>query len=1307
MNPLFYFGHERGVSFPVVWEDGDRVVGRGWLPGRDGVPKAVLAVWHAADHPRPTSLARLAHEYDLKDELDGSWAVRPLELVREHGRTVLLLDDPGGEPLARLLGTPMEVGRFLRLAISITAALDQFHQRGLIHKDIKPVHILVNDAPIEARLTGFGIASRQSRERQALAPPEEIAGTLAYMAPEQTGRMNRSIDARSDLYSLGVTLYQMLTGVLPFATDDPMDLLHSHLARQPVPPAERVPSIPALLSAMVMKLLSKTAEERYQTAAGLEADLRRSSVEWESRGSIDTFPLGEHDLPDRPLISERLYGREREIETLLAAFDRVVTQGTPEIVLVSGYAGIGKTSAVLALRSALALRNGLFASGKFDQYKRDVPYATLAQAFQNLVRPLLGKSEADMAPWRAALAEALGPNGGLMVPLIPELGLILGPQAPVPELPPRDEQHRFQMVFQRLLAVFAQPAHPLALFLDDLQWLDAATLDLLEYLATQPEVRHVLLIGAYRNDDVKPGHPLLLRLPAIRQAGGRVNDITLSPLGFDDVSRLIVDALHCAPGDAAPLARLVQEKTGGNPFFAIQFLTALTEEGLLIFDHRGARWSWDLEKIRAKGFTDNVAELMLGKLRRLPAATRDTLKQLACLGNEAAIEILAMVQDGGEAVLDAALWPAVRAGLVSRLPGTYRFLHDRIQEAAYALIPEILRPAAHLALGRRLVAGTPAEAIGERVFEIVGQLNRGAGLITAVEERERVAELNLLAGQRAKASTAYASALAYLTAGASFMQDDAWQRRPRFAFALTFHLAECEFLTGASDKAEARLSALLCRTESLPDLAAITQLRLQLFLALGQRERAVEVGLDYLLRAGVEYSAHPTKEDVVQEYERMWRNLGDRPIEALLDLPLMSDAIACGTMDVLNALMPPAWYTDLNLAILIIGRMTNLSLAFGNSDASSLAYAWLGMILGPHYGDYKTAYRFGRLGLDLVEQRGMDRYQARVYQVFGGHVMQWTRPIRDARSLIRRAVDVADRLGDLTYAAFARNNLITHYLACGDPLAEVQHEAATTIDFARRAGFGLAVDRVTPQLQLARTLRGLTLNFGSFNDTEFDEAQFERYLDAAPASTLATCWYWIRKLQARYLAGDHVTAIMAGDRAEGLVWTSPSFFEQAEYHFYAALARAASCDKTAAPERSRHQEALADHHRQLMTWAGQCPENFAARATLVGAEIARLDGRDVDAMEHYERSIRTARDNDFIHIQALVNELAAQFYAARGFEKIARVYMQDARHGYLRWGATARCGNSMRCIRTSGGKSEHPHQRRRSGRRSNTWTSPP
>ena len=510
--------------------------------------------------------------------------MRPLELVRDRGQTILVFEDPGGTLLGGLLGMPMEMGRFLRVAIGIAAALGKVHQHGLIHKDIKPANILVNTANGEVRLTGFGIASRLPRERQPPDPPEVIAGTLAYMAPEQTGRMNRSIDSRSDLYSLGVTFYEMLTGTLPFTASDPMEWVHCHIARQPHAPSERASGIPDMLSSIVMKLLAKTAEERYQTAAGVEADLRRCLSEWQSHGRIDPFPLGAHDASDRLLIPEKLYGREPEIATLLASFDRVVGGGRPELVLVSGYSGVGKSSVVNELHKPLVPPRGLFASGKFDQYKRDIPYATLAQAFQSLIRPILAKNEEELGRWRDTIREALGPNGQLMVDLVPELKLIIGEQQPVPELPPQDAQSRFQLVFRRFIGAFTRE-HPLALFLDDLQWLDAATLDLMEDLLTHPDVKDLMLIGAYRDNEVDPTHPLMRKLQAIRQAGAIVHDIVLAPLTRDDLEELIADSLHCEPERAGPLAGLVEEKTTGNPFFAIQFISALFEEGLLIFDH--------------------------------------------------------------------------------------------------------------------------------------------------------------------------------------------------------------------------------------------------------------------------------------------------------------------------------------------------------------------------------------------------------------------------------------------------------------------------------------------------------------------------------------------------------------------------------------------------------------------------------------------------------------------------------------------------------------------------------------------------
>ena len=491
-------------------------------------PSPVLAIALSTEQPSPQSIRRLDHEYSFAAELDPAWAAKPLAITRHEGRTILILKDPGGEPLDRVLERdqrqPLDLTRFLRTAIGLAKTLGQVHQHGLIHKDIKPANVFVDDTG-NAWLTGFGIASQLPRERQSPEAPEFIAGTLAYMAPEQTGRMNRSIDSRSDLYSLGVTLYEMLTGSLPFTASDPMEWVHCHIARQPAAPSERLGTVPASVSAITMKLLSKTAEERYQTAAGVESDLRRCLSQWESQGCIDDFTPGAHDTPDRLMIPEKLYGRDREVDTLLTAFDRIVGGGRPELVLVSGYSGIGKSAVVNELHKPLVPPRGLFASGKFDQYKRDIPYATLAQAFQSLVRPLLSKGEEELRKWRDALREALEPNGLLMVDLVPELKHVIGEQPPVPELPPSEAQRRFQLVFRRFIGVFARPEHPLALFLDDLQWLDAATLDLLEDLLTGEDLRTYCLIGAYRDNEVSATHPLVRKLDAIRQAGAAVEDI--------------------------------------------------------------------------------------------------------------------------------------------------------------------------------------------------------------------------------------------------------------------------------------------------------------------------------------------------------------------------------------------------------------------------------------------------------------------------------------------------------------------------------------------------------------------------------------------------------------------------------------------------------------------------------------------------------------------------------------------------------------------------------------------------------------
>jgi PAS domain S-box-containing protein len=1246
-----------------------------------GGASPVLVVAPAAEQPLPQSLRRLEHEFSLAAELDPAWAAKPLAFTRDEGRAVLVLADPGGEPLDQILERDIpeqnkverqkeqtfDLARLLRLAINLATALGHAHRRGLIHKDVKPGNILV-DISGQVWLTGFGIASRLPRERQTPAPPEVIAGTLAYMSPEQTGRMNRSIDTRSDLYSLGVTLYQLFTGVLPFVAADPLEWVHCHVARQPAAPAERR-DVPEPLSDIVMRLLAKNAEDRYQTASGLEGDLRRCLQEWQRHSRIDPFPLGTADSPDRLLIPERLYGREREVDALLAAFDRVVAGGRPELVLVSGYSGIGKSAVVHELHKSLVPPRGLFASGKFDRFKRDIPYATVAQTFQSLVRPLLSKPERELSKWRDDFRQALSPNGSLVVDLVPELKLIIGEQPPVTPLPPHEAKSRSHRTFRRFIGVFARPEHPLALFLDDLQWLDAATLDFLEDLLVQKDLAHLLVVGAYRDNEVDPAHPLMRKLSAIREAQGTVRQICLAPLDSDSLAHLIADSLHCELQFAEPLGQLIHGKTAGNPFFAIQFFQALVEERLILFDHESSGWHWDPDTIRAKGYTDNVVDLMADKLNRLPAAARRAARQLACIGHSAESTMLSAVIETPEQEVEAALREALHLELIVRTEDSYRFAHDRIQEAAYSLTPEEMRPEAHLRIGRLLLASIPPEKREEAIFEIVNQFNRGAELITAENERCQVAEINLVAGKRAKASTAYDSALKFFLAGQALLTDESWERRHDLTFQLELQRAECEFLTGDVTGAAERVARLRSRASDTVELAAATCLAIDVDMTLGQIGRAVECGVRCLHHFNSEWPLHPTDEQVRNEYGRIWSQLGGREIEEAIDFPLMSDPASVATLDVLAKLVMPAIFLDTNLYAVVVCRAVGLSIERGNSNASCPSYAWLGLIAGSRLGDYRNSSRFGQLGYELTERRGLKRFQAVTSGVFSTGIMPWMKHLSACSDVGRQAIEIANNIGDLTYAALNGAGLNALLIAMGGPLAEVQEEVASTLAFARKSKFGFAVAMIVPQLSLVRMLRGLTTKFGRFDHAEFEEEGFERDLNVQPP--VAHFWYWCRTLQARLFAGDFASVIEASLKARPFVVTSPDF-QWAEYEFYSALARAALWDSASVDEGREHFDALEAHYKQIQIWAENCPETFQNRAALVGAEIARIENRELDAERLYERAIRSARANGFVNNEALAYEVAARFYAARGLEIFADVYLRNARDCYERWGATGK-----------------------------------
>jgi predicted ATPase/two-component sensor histidine kinase len=1238
--------------------EGDIAIRRGpWGPA--ALPALLVA--SAAQPADPATLARLRHGWDLRAALDPAWAAVPLGLAEGGGSAVLALADPGGALLLNLLGGPWEEMRFVRAALALAQAAGLMHAAGVVHRDLKPSHIVLDEVQGRAWLTGFTIASTHSAAGGATAPGE-IAGTWAYMAPEQTGRMNRDIDARSDLYALGVNLYQMLAGALPFVADTPAAWIHSHLARVPAAP-EEVRGRPAgMLSRVVLTLLAKNPDERYQSAGALAADLQRCLDGLLDAGAIAPFTLAPGGRARRLVLPQKLYGRDAALDTLMLAFERVRARAATELVLVAGYSGSGKSALVAELhRQDLAPH--IHATGKCDQYRRAIPFSTLAQVCAALAARVLALPAADVAAWRASLAQALGEQAGHLVHVAPGVAGLLGnaPEAPgalrhefSPALPP--DVH---LLFRRFLQVFANAGAPLVLFLDDVQWIDTATLHFLEALVLDNDVRHLLLILAFRDNEVDAGHPVHAALARFRAAGARTQTLVTQPLALNELAHLVADTLACDGAEAQQLAELVLAKTGGNPFFVILFLDALIDAGVLRFG--AGHWHWDRTQIAAQGATDNVIDLMAARLARLSAASQRALGRFACLGHTASQRALAAVLQVPPSGVAAVLREAESTGLVQRAGDGYAFLHDRVQEAAYQAYAGADAAPLHLAIGRLLHDAYSLEERAEHVFEIASQVNRALALVGDPVERRGLASLNLQAGLRARSATAHAAALGYFQAGCTLLDAALWEADFQLAFDLLLRRGEAEFLTGDLAAAEATLGSLLPRAIAIVDRAALAWMQITLFTAAGRLDSAIATCLAYLRQVGVDWSATPGRAQAWEEYAPIARRIRAGDVGAILALPDLDDAELAATLDVLVAVLPPAFFSDENLVCLVLCRIANLSIAHGNSDASALGYAYLGMMLGPYFGEYEAGYRFGEVGYQLVEAGRCERYRARVTMCFGYHVIPWTRPIRAGLPLLRRAFDEARDAGDLTYMGFSSCTLVTSLLAGSAHLRDVQAEAEGKLALIRRARFNLIATIIATQLQLVRALRGLTGHPGSFDDAGFSETATEAALRDDPSLAIARCWYAIRKMQAHYFAGDHAAALCSLEAAAPLLWTSGGHFELAEFHFFAALVRA----QGAAPDRA----ALAVHADLVSGWAASGPDNFACRATLVAAECARLDGQPMDALRLFETAIEQARAQGFQYVEAIAGERAGELCAAQGLATLAGAYLKLARLAYLAWGA--------------------------------------
>jgi PAS domain S-box-containing protein len=1223
-------------------------------------------------HPSTLTLERLTHEGQLADRLDSAWALRPLGLEPSPDGMALVFEDFAAQTLDHFIGFPMETGRFLAIAISLSTALDTLHRQGLTHKDIKPSNILLKADTGEVKLTGFGIASLLSHEHAALPSPDPIEGTLAYLSPEQTGRMNRTLDYRTDFYSLGVCFYQMLTAALPCEGADPREWVYCQIARQPIPPVERVEGIPRALSNIVMKLLRKDAEDRYQTAAGLRADLRRCQEQWTSTGRITPFPLGEHDLSDRFQIPQKLYGREREFKTLLNAFERVADGGTPELVLVSGYSGIGKTALVRHLQAALHQRRGMFGAGRFEQYQRDIPYHTVVQAFHGLVNQILALGEEQIADWRQRLAAALGPNARLIIDVIPAVEWVIGEQPPVPELPPAEAQNRFRMVFRKFIEVFARPQHPLTLFLDDLQWADSGSLGLLKDLVTRPELRQLLVVGAYRDNEVNPAHPLILTLDRARDEGATLVDLVLGPLSKADVACLVADTLHRERDEVAALAALIHAKTAGNPFFAIQFFTALSEEGLLRFDPDLGVWQWDMAKIEAKGFTDNVVDLMLGRLKRLPSATQETIELAACLGSWVEASFLALVCGESEDALDAKMIEAVRAGLLFRLKGAYYFLHDRVQEAAYSMIPEAQRPSEHLMIGRLLLSGLQPAQIEARIFDVVGQLNRGATLVTDPAEKASLVRLNVLAGMKAKSAIAYASARHYLLSAATLLPEDAWKQNYPETFSLFLGLAECEYLDGAAQLADERIDAILARARTNLDRARIYQLRMRLYQVSGRFGDGMRVSREALSIFGIRLPDSPgaIAEAIEAENGEIRRNLRGRSISELEDAPAVGDAKVRAMIALLAESATNAYNAEPPMLPVLILAIVNLSLRYGNTEDSGLAYCYYAVLL-VMAGEVESAFAYSEMAQRLNDRFQNVRRKGMILYIRAALINAWGRHMSTNRPLMEQALEASLNAGDLVYAGFNANDSIWQAWETGEPLADIHERSHRNEAFARQTHNDIQHELIRLQRQFIASQQGGTLEPTSFDDDAFSEerslATFTRVGFQCGVGFFHTMKQVVYFMQGRYLE-----ALDAANRAEGVSYAIKGLTIEATHVFYHALTLAALYPRVSPEQQAELARQLDSKLRVLALWAKNCPENYLNRHALVAAEVARIRGDALPAERLYEQAIQSARANGFVQNEGVAYELAARDCLTRGLATMAGAYLREARYCYARWGADAK-----------------------------------
>ncbi|MEG4989832.1 PAS domain S-box protein [Microcoleus sp. BR0-C5] len=1263
---------------------------------------AVIAKVLKQDYPSPHELTRYRQEYEITRFLNIEGVVKAYSQQDYQRTLVILLEDFGGESLEcwmrqQLDFCPIPLSVFLNMAIAITDTLGKIHAAHVIHKDINPGNIVFNPRTGVVKIIDFGIATRFSRTNPTFKSLHLLEGTPAYLSPEQTGRMNRMLDYRTDFYSLGATFYELLTGQLPFPTTDILELVHCHIARPPTPPHELNSTIPQPVSDIILKLMAKNAEDRYQSAWGLKADLERCAQQLAEVGLIESMPLGLQDVSEQFCIPQKLYGREAKIAALLAAFDRVAgNEGVGEwgsggaeeditlpphreMMLVSGYAGIGKTALVQELHKPITANQGYFISGKFDQFGRNIPYSAIVNALQKLVQQLLSEPDEQVEVWRSRLLTALGSNGQIIIDVIPEVELIIGKQSPIPKVGATDAQNRFNLTFQRFVRAFCAKEHPLVIFLDDLQWIDSATLKLIELILLDEQIQYLFLIGAYRDNELTPTHPLVLTLENMRNQGAVLQEIILTPLTLEPLSQLIAETLHRNPDTVCSLAQVVLRKTEGNPFFVGEFLKLLHSENLLTFDAQQLSWQWNLAEIEAQNITDNVVKLLLRQLQKLPEATQQILSIAACVGSEFDLETLAIVCEKSPKAIFQDLLAAIQAGLIQPLSELdedllvqeYKFLHDRVQQAAYALIDESQKQVFHLQIGRNLLEKTLPEQRSERLFEIIDHLNQGLGLVTARSERTEIARLNLMAGQKAKAATAYEAAFKYFTTGLKLLNSESWQTEYDLTLALYSEAAEAAYLQGCFDEMEQLGEVVLARAKTVVDKVQVYDSSIQRYLSQGNLKEALKIGLEVLKLLGVILQENPSELDVRGGLESTAALLAEREIEDLINLPEMTAPEPLAAMSILANIGSAAFIVSPALWILITFKTVNLSINYGNAIWSSLYYACYGLVLCGVVQDIELGYKFGQLALTLAERLNTKKGKAKALHVFSDQIMQWKVHLKETIPLLVEVYQEGVETGDFESAGYAAYEVCYHSFFVGEELTQLEQKTATyskTVDRIRRESPSTWIAMVW---QTILNLLDRSENPSRLVGRVFNEEEALSHAIAVKDGTAIQMLY-LHKVILFYLFEEYHQAVQTAILAR-------KHFEEARaigvlpvFCFYHSLALLSLSLDASNSEKVAWLNCVNTNQEKMQKWAEHAPMNYLHKFYLVEAEKARVLGQFLEAEEFYERAIAGAAENEYIQEEALAYELAAKHYLARGREKIAQTYMKEAHYCYDRWGATAK-----------------------------------